>query len=353
MKKLIIIYFFSIFTSLAVSQTVKYGNDFLQIGAGARERAMGGNACSSVGGAVAGYVNPALMLNALTSIDLVLLHENYFASMADYDFGAVSYKPDTVSAFGFSFLRFGVDDIQNTLDLMDQNGNIDYSRISYFSTADYAFLFSFARQLPFRGFSAGANVKIIYRHQGDFASAYGFGLDLAAHYQKGNFSACIMMRDITGTFDFWNVNSDKFDSVFVATGNSVPENSVEITAPSVNISASYIFYIRSFSILAELGLSSWFDGKRSVLISSDFVSANPNAGIELSYNQLCFLRMGISDFQINREATMSNSFSCVPSVGAGLQFKRWSVDYTFAAANKNTYDYKCNLFSFRLKLGKM
>jgi hypothetical protein len=44
--------------------------------------------------------------------------------------------------------RFGVDDILNTTELIDSEGNIDYNRISLFSTADYGFTFSYARKLP-------------------------------------------------------------------------------------------------------------------------------------------------------------------------------------------------------------
>ena len=39
-------------------------------------------------------------------------------------------------------IRFGVDDIMNTSNLIDNEGNVDYNRIELFSTADYAFLFS-------------------------------------------------------------------------------------------------------------------------------------------------------------------------------------------------------------------
>ena len=43
-------------------------------------------------------------------------------------------------------IRFGVDDIPNTLNLVDADGNVNYDRITYFSVADYALLLSLAKK---------------------------------------------------------------------------------------------------------------------------------------------------------------------------------------------------------------
>jgi hypothetical protein len=53
------------------------------------------------------------------------MHAEYFAGIAKYDFIGVSKKIDSNSIVGLSILRFGVDNIPNTLDLVDVNGNID------------------------------------------------------------------------------------------------------------------------------------------------------------------------------------------------------------------------------------
>ena len=71
-----------------------------------------------------------------------------------------------MSTLGVSFIRFGVDDIPNTTDLIDQNGNIDYDRITSFSAADQAFLIDYARKLGVPGLRLGGNAKIIYRRVG-------------------------------------------------------------------------------------------------------------------------------------------------------------------------------------------
>jgi hypothetical protein len=54
--------------------------------------------------------------------------------------------------------------------LIDSEGNIDYNRISLFSTADYGFT-SYARKLPVPGFQYGVNAKIIRRVIGKFADS--------------------------------------------------------------------------------------------------------------------------------------------------------------------------------------
>jgi hypothetical protein len=49
-----------------------------------------------------------------------------------------------------------VDDILNTTELIDSEGNIDYNRIVFF-TADYGFTFSYVNPVP--GFQYGVNAS--------------------------------------------------------------------------------------------------------------------------------------------------------------------------------------------------
>jgi hypothetical protein len=70
--------------------------------------------------------------------------------------------PLTTAVLGISLIRFGVDDILNTTELIDSQGNM-ITIASVFSTADYGFTFSYARKLPVPGFQYGVNAKIIRR----------------------------------------------------------------------------------------------------------------------------------------------------------------------------------------------
>jgi hypothetical protein len=77
------------------------------------------------------------------------MHSEYFAGIAKYDYAGISRQLDSSSTASFTVIRFGVDDILNTTQLIDSDGNIDYNRVSKFSTADYGFSFSYARKSKF------------------------------------------------------------------------------------------------------------------------------------------------------------------------------------------------------------
>ena len=125
-------------------------------------------------------------------------------------------------------IRLGIDDIPNTIDLYDNQGNINYNRLTKFSAADYAIMFSYARKSKIKGLYYGGNIKLIYRQIGSFAKAYGFGLDLGVQYRTGKWYFGAMGRDITSTFNAWTFDiSENMVEVFEETGNEIPENSLE------------------------------------------------------------------------------------------------------------------------------
>ena len=91
----------------------KYSNEFLNIGVGARSLAMSNAVITSTEGAMAGYWNPSNLASTTNDIQIGLMHAEYFAGIAKYDFGSIVKKIDDKSSFGVSFLRFGVDNIPN------------------------------------------------------------------------------------------------------------------------------------------------------------------------------------------------------------------------------------------------
>ena len=160
----------------------KYSNEFLSIGVGARALGMSNAYIASVNDVTGGYWNPAGLLGIKNNIQLGLMHSEYFAGIAKYDFAGIATRLDSSNALGVSIMRFGVDDIPNTTELIDANGNINYNKISSFSAADYAFVFSYAKALKVKGLKVGGNAKVIRRKVGDFAGAWGFGMDAALQY---------------------------------------------------------------------------------------------------------------------------------------------------------------------------
>ncbi|MEM9390541.1 MAG: hypothetical protein AAGA02_08705, partial [Bacteroidota bacterium] len=89
----------------------KYSNEFLAIGVGARGLAMSGNQVATVNDATAGYWNPAGLLKSANKYELSIMHAEYFAGIAKYDYVAFSTPIDTVSHLAASIIRFAIDDI--------------------------------------------------------------------------------------------------------------------------------------------------------------------------------------------------------------------------------------------------
>ena len=101
--------------SLAVqAQPRKYSNEFLNIGVGARALGMGNANVASAEGVNAGYWNPAGLLQQKNDLEVGLMHAEYFAGIAKYDYLGGSKRIDSNSVAGITLLRFGVDNIPNT-----------------------------------------------------------------------------------------------------------------------------------------------------------------------------------------------------------------------------------------------
>ena len=141
------------------------------------------------------------------------MHASYFANIAQYDYAGFAMPIDDRSAIGISVIRFAVDDILNTTQLIDSEGNINYDRISLFSTADYGVTFSYARKLPLDGLNYGINAKVIRRVIGDFASSWGFGFDAGIQFERNDWKFGLMLRDITTTYNTWIIDEDKYNEI--------------------------------------------------------------------------------------------------------------------------------------------
>src|SRR5690606_15333481 len=236
----------------------------------------------------AGYWNPAGLLQVKSKYEVALMHSEYFAGIAKYDYAGFATPIDTNSVIALSVIRFGVDDIADTRFLYDADGNLNYDNIRYFSAADYAFLLSYARKtnlIP--GLRLGANFKIIHRTVGPFANAWGFGLDAGAQYEKKGWMLGLMARDVTSTFNAWTFNTETLKDAFAVTGNDLPGNSIELTLPRLIFGAARNFTIlKKFGLLASADLDFTFDGKRNVLIKSNIASIDPHIGIEADFKKI-------------------------------------------------------------------
>ena len=355
MKKVIlklIVFAVTIQTGYSQTATPKFSNEFLSIGVGARGLAMSGTQVANVSDVTSGYWNPAGLSGIEKKYEFSLMHAEYFAGIAKYDYAAFATAIDTSSHLAISVIRFAVDDIPDTRFLYDANGAIDYNNIRFFSSADYAFIFSYARKMGFLpGLNMGANFKVVHRNAGDFANAWGFGLDVGAQLERNGWKFGVMLRDITGTFNAWTHNSELVFDVYTQTGNEIPENSIEITLPKAILGVSRYFQIKEkFGLLASTDLVFSFDGRRNVILKSDFASMDLNVGMELNYREIVFFRLGIGNIQEVKDFDESTYTSFQPNSGIGVKINNVMIDYALTDIGDQSESLYSHVFSLKVGL---
>ena len=106
MKKLFFLILVIGSVELFAQSAPKFSNEFLSIGVGARALGMSNAYVTSVNDVTSGYWNPSGLMGIEKDFQVGLMHAEYFAGIAKYDYGAFAAKIDTASAFGFSLIRF-------------------------------------------------------------------------------------------------------------------------------------------------------------------------------------------------------------------------------------------------------
>jgi len=342
------------------SQFRKYSNEFLNIGAGARGLAMGGAQVASAKDATAGYWNPAGLTGIKEKANIGLMHADYFGGIAKYDYLSAGIPiQDKKRALGVSLLRFAVDDIPNTLYLVEPDGSINYNNIQTFSSADYAFLFSFAqnlKQTEKKNISFGINAKVIYRKVGKFASAWGFGLDAGIQMHGEKWHLGVVARDITTTFNAWSFHfTEQEKEVLYLTKNDIPVKSTEITAPRVILGGGYDLRLgKSVTLMAEANVDVTFDGQRNTIVNGNTLSFDPHLGLEANIKDVFFVRGGVTNFQkALKDGDTTNQTKVwiyQPSVGAGFKIKNVMIDYAFTNLANQSNPLYTHIFSIRLNI---
>ena len=346
-------------SSLAYTQVAKYSNDFLTIGVSARALAMGNANIVSSNDVTAGYFNPANLLKIKPKFQLALMHAEYYAGISKYDYGAFSTRIDSNSVAAVSVIRFGTDNIPNTLNLVDANGNVNYNQISTFAVTNFATMLSYARKIPkLKGFSIGATAKIVRNSFGPFGGSWGFGFDVGASYsyKKWNFAA--VGRDITGTFNAYSFNlTSAQQQTFAITGNAIPSNALEVTVPTLILGASRTFTVWKdrLTIMPEVNFITTFDGKRNEVIKTNVFSTDPVIGLEIGYLRMIYLRAGLNNIQqaINVDGKTQTIVS--PSIGVGIRYRIFQLDYAltnFGGGDNSTGSYS-NIFSVKIDIANI
>ena len=345
---------------VATAQFRKYSNEFLNIGVGARGLAMGGAQVATVNDGTAGYWNPAGLVGVQNKPQVNAMHAEYFSGIGKYDYASVAIPlQGNKRTLGITAIRFGVDDIPNTLFLVEPDGTINYNNIKSFNSADYGFLFSLAqrgRQTEKRKIQYGINAKVVHRSVGSFAKAWGFGIDAGVQLQQGRWQFGLAGRDITTTFNSWTFNfTEREKEALYLAQNDIPVKSVENTAPRLIAGvARQIPITKKINLLAEANADLTFDGQRNTLVSSKAVSLDPRAGLEANFNNVFFLRGGINNFQraLADKDTLNQQRVWIyqPSVGAGFRLQNVRIDYAFTNLANQSNPLYTHIFSLQLDL---
>lgn len=342
------------------AQFRKYSNEFLNIGAGARGLGMGSAQVASVGDGTSGYWNPAGLTGVQNHPSVNIMHAEYFAGIGKYDFASLAVPTaNTKRTIGITALRFAVDDIMNTLFLVEPDGSINYNNIQSFSSADYAFIFSMAQKLKEttrKNVTFGLNAKVIHRSVGHFAKAWGFGLDAGLQIRADKWQFGFTGRDITTTFNAWSFNfTEKEKERLYLTNNEIPVKSTEMTSPRLVMGVARDFRLgKKANLLAEANFDFTFDGQRNTLVSADPVSIDPKLGVELNFSDAFFVRGGINNFQkaLADGDTLNQRKVWIyqPSVGAGFKMQNVQIDYALTNLANQSNPLFTHVFSLRLDL---
>ena len=351
-----------LFSFSATAQFRKYSNEFLNIGAGARGLAMGGAQVSSVQDGTSGYWNPAGLTGVKNNPQVNLMHAEYFAGIGKYDYVGVAFPTaNNKRTIGITGLRFAVDDIMNTLFLVEPVGTINYNNIQAFSSADYAFIFSFAQQLKQKKNTItnfGLNAKVIHRSVGKFAKAWGFGLDAGLQVHAKNWRFGVSARDITTTFNAWSFSfTEREKEVLYLTKNDIPVKSTELTAPRLILGIGHQFNLgKSSSLLVEGNVDFTFDGQRNTVISAPGFSGDPKLGLELNIKNVFMIRGGITNFQkaLSDGDTLNQKKVWIyqPCAGAGFKIGNVTIDYAYNNLANQSNPLYTHVFSLKLDMVK-
>ncbi len=337
-------------TGCLLAQSVrKYSNEFMNIGVDAAAFGMANAMVAQTQDVNAVYWNPAGLVH-LEDGQASLMHASYFANIAQYDFAAFAQPIDTESAWGISMMRFGVDDILNTTQLIDSEGNIDYNRISKFSTADYALTLSYGRKLKIPGFQYGINAKVIRRLIGNFASSWGFGFDAGLQWDRDQWNFGLMVRDVTTTYNVWAINEEEYNKIkgAVAGQNQELPESTEITAPKAQFGVSREFDLHSETYLRVSGNLNIQFTKTNDLLATDIVSIDPAIGAEYNYTDLLFVRAGFGNFQKVTQIDGGKRLGFQPNIGIGFKYKGIQVDYALTDLGDQSAALYSNIFSVKV-----
>jgi Uncharacterised protein family (UPF0164) len=291
----------------SAQQIAKYAGEFLSIGVGGRALGLGGAYAALANDASAGYWNPAALAR-VNYPEVMLMHDERFGGIENYDFGAVAIPFGTDVTLGVSIMRLGVDgipDSRNALVDRNQNGildstdSIDPSKVTYFNSADWALYFTYSKRVS-NNLTYGINLKILRRGL-EVASATGIGFDIGVLFSpRENWFVAANVQDVTTTLVAWSTGTNELISPTLKLGTACFIDMFQGRfSPTIDVDVR--FENRQFASIANLGP----------------ISFDPHMGLEFDYKSTVALRIGYNDV---KQLTL----------GAGLHLRKLDIDYAFA-----------------------
>jgi hypothetical protein len=295
----------------SAQQIAKYAGEFLSIGVGGRALGLGGAYAALANDASAAYWNPAALAR-LNYPEFMLMHDERFGGIVNYDFGAVAIPYGTNATFAVSLMRLGVDGIpdsryalvdRNQNGILDSTDSIDPSKVTYFNSADWALYFTYSKRVS-NNLTYGINLKILRRGL-EVASATGIGFDIGVLYSpRENWFVAANVQDVTTTLIAWSTGTNELISPTLKLGTAYFIDLFQGRfAPTIDVDVR--FENRQFSSIAHLGP----------------ISFDPHMGLEFNYKNTAALRVGYNDV---KQLTL----------GAGLHLRKLDIDYSFARFGK-------------------
>lgn len=290
----------------------KYAGEFMATGIGGRALAMGGAYAAVTRDVTAAYWNPAGLMN-LEYPEIGLMHEQRYGGLLSFNYGGVAWPFGPRYTLALTVTRMGIDDIPDTRNaLIDLNGNgqldpnerLNYDKIDYFNSADWAAYLTYAFRVHPQ-LALGVNLKLIMRELAD-ASAYGVGFDVGASYAvTPRFFLGANLQNATTTLIAWSTGTN------------------DLVSPTMKIGAAYELEALGGTFTPAVDLDIMGENRQTAsLLSVGPFSVNPRAGLEYQFRNLFALRAGFSDVQ---------EFS----FGAGVHLPKLFLDYAFSQSPLN------------------
>lgn len=290
---------------------------FLKIGPGARPLAMGGTYAGVSDDIYAVYYNPAGVAINKGNGQAVFNHSQWLADIS-YEFAAASINLEGLGTLFTSVTALNVpEDKVRTFEYPEGNGQ-------FWDAGSVSFGFGFARNLTDR-FSIGFQAKYIQESIWN-SSASGFALDVGTYYITP-FNDLVIGASVSnfGT----KMKLDGRDIQF----NTDP-NGASSSGPN-NIPANYEMDSYDLPLTFRIGFSMDVLNTRYIRIKTALDATHPNdnteyvnAGIEVAYDELLFLRAGYKSlFLADSEQSLTLGFGINYEIGSGLVLR---VNYGYA-----------------------